>query len=89
MNLAPNSKITTFHMSKPTPYVADRQCAVPVGNILGGGSSINLMAYTRPADSDYDNWSIEGWTFQDLVPLFKKVKANLGCGLMIGGNLSC
>jgi alcohol oxidase len=71
--MAPDSKTATLYVSKSTPHVAGRNCAVTVGNILGGGSSINFMVYTRPAASDYDDWNTEGWTFQDLIPLFKKV----------------
>ena len=40
---------------------------------MGGGSSINAMMYTRASASDYDDWNMEGWSFRDLRPLFKKV----------------
>ena len=46
---------------------------VTCGNILGGGSSVNFMMYTRASASDYDAWNTEGWGFQDLLPLLKKV----------------
>jgi len=44
-----------------------------VGQVLGGGSSVNVLMYSRPAASDFDDWNTEGWTFKDLEPYFKKV----------------
>ena len=31
------------------------------------------MMYTRASASDYDDWNTEGWTFNDLKPLLRKV----------------
>ena len=42
------------------------------GGILGGGSSINFMAYYVPSAVDYDSWNTKGWTSKDLIPLARK-----------------
>jgi alcohol oxidase len=31
------------------------------------------MMYNRASASDYDDWNVEGWSFDDLKPLLKKV----------------
>lgn len=45
-----------------------------MGGILGGGSSINFMMYTRAQGVDFDSWKTRGWTAQDLLPLAKKLE---------------
>lgn len=44
-----------------------------VGNVLGGGTSINTMMYTRPPATDFDDWKTSGWSGEDMMPYFKKV----------------
>lgn len=73
-HLKPDSKTTHVYVSKPSSHVNDRSNVVVSGGLLGGGSSINFMMYTRGSASDYDDWNTEGWTFNDLKPLFLKVK---------------
>ena len=72
-NLLPGSTTVEATIAKPSDLVAGRSIVVPSGRVLGGGSSVNFMKYTRPSASDFDDWKMEGWTFQDLLPLFKKV----------------
>jgi alcohol oxidase len=45
-----------------------------MGGLLGGGSSINFMMYTRAQGVDFDNWKTRGWTAQDFLPLAKKLE---------------
>lgn len=47
---------------------------VPSGGVLGGGSSINLLTYSRAQKSDLDAWGAPGWTADELVPYMKKVR---------------
>ncbi|CAG0900801.1 unnamed protein product [Darwinula stevensoni] len=47
------------------------------GRMLGGSSSINGALYTRGNRKDYDNWAAmgnPGWSFNDLLPLFKRAE---------------
>jgi alcohol oxidase len=41
--------------------------------MLGGGSSINFMMYTRAQGVDFDDWETKGWSADDLLPLMKRV----------------
>ena len=72
--LNPAKKYAEFYVaSNPSAFIGDRKLVIPQAAVLGGGSSINLMMYTRGSETDYDDWEMQGWTFSDLCPLFKKV----------------
>ncbi|GAA4587953.1 FAD-dependent oxidoreductase [Planotetraspora phitsanulokensis] len=45
---------------------------LPRGRGLGGSSSINGMIFARGHRSSYDAWQLEGWSFDDLLPHFKR-----------------
>jgi alcohol oxidase len=45
-----------------------------MGGLLGGGSSINFMMYTRAQGVDFDSWKTKGWTAHDLLPLARKLE---------------
>lgn len=75
--LIPTSEATIFYKGEPEPQLANREVVVPSGGTLGGGSSINLMLYSRPQRHDYDEWKVPGWNTDDLIPFMKKVCANV------------
>ncbi len=48
---------------------------LPQGRVLGGGTSINGMVYTRGLPSDFDSWAAagaRGWDFESVLPLFRR-----------------
>jgi len=58
----------------PTPQLNHRKFNIALGHVLGGGSSINAMVWTRGMQRDYDRWArngATGWAFADVLPVFK------------------
>lgn len=67
-------------VSDPDPSLNGKPFHVPQGRVLGGGSSVNGMIYMRGQHKDYDDWAAVhgcgGWSFADVLPVFKKQEAN-------------
>src|ERR1700752_2693342 len=58
----------------PLPQLNNRKFNMALGHVLGGGSSINAMVWTRGMQRDYDGWANNGATggsFADVLPVFK------------------
>jgi 4-pyridoxate dehydrogenase len=61
--------------SEPEPHLNGRRIEAMRGKVLGGSSSINVMAYTRGNRGDYDRWAQKGalgWSYADVLPYFKR-----------------
>jgi choline dehydrogenase len=59
----------------PLPQLNNRNFNMALGHVLGGGSSINAMVWTRGMQRDFDGWAkngAQGWAFADVLPVFKK-----------------
>lgn len=66
-----------FYSSEPDPNLKNRTIFIPRGKTLGGSSSINGMVYIRGHRLDYDIWrqqGCEGWSYDDVLPYFKKLE---------------
>src|SRR6266850_3140672 len=59
----------------PLPQLNNRKFNMALGHVLGGGSSINAMVWTRGMQRDFDGWAkngAKGWAFADVLPVFRK-----------------
>ena len=66
------------YQSEPDPNLNGRRVEEMRGKVLGGSSSINVMAYTRGDRGDYDRWAqkgARGWSYADVLPYFKRVES--------------
>lgn len=67
------------YWTEPQPYLNNRKIYHPRGKVLGGSSSTNAMAYIRGQREDYEDWAAlgcEGWSYEDVLPFFKKSEHN-------------
>jgi choline dehydrogenase len=61
--------------TEPEAGLNGRAIAYPRGRVIGGCSAINGMIYMRGQAADYDGWrqlGLEGWGWDDVLPLFKR-----------------
>ena len=65
------------YQTEPEPNLNGRRIEAMRGKVLGGSSSINVMAYTRGNRGDYDRWAQKGalgWSYADVLPYFKRAE---------------
>ncbi len=72
--------LTWGYETAPSPQRDRHVMALPQARVLGGGSSINAMVFTRGNPRDYDEWaseeSCDGWAFEDVLPYFRRAEDN-------------
>jgi choline dehydrogenase-like flavoprotein len=68
----PNPRMM-YYRGESEPDIAGRKMSVAAGSILGGGSSVNMMTYSRGHRGDMNDWGAPGWSADDMVPYLKKV----------------
>ncbi len=79
--LIDNPAVNWCYSSEPDEGSGGRRIEVPRGRMLGGSSSINGMVFVRGQAQDYDHWAQlgnRGWSYQDVLPLFKKMESYEG-----------
>lgn len=64
----------------PTPRVVDGSLYYSLaGRIMGGGSSVNVMAAPRPMRHDLDTWAALGnpdWAYERALPVLKRMETD-------------
>jgi choline dehydrogenase len=58
----------------PVAHLNNRKFNMALGHVLGGGSSINAMVWTRGMERDYDAWErngAKGWGFKEVLATYK------------------
>lgn len=73
------SEVDWAFWTTPQKSIDNRKLFIPRGKTLGGSSATNAMAYVRGNKADYDEWAAlgnNGWTFDEVLPYFKKSEHN-------------
>ncbi|KAI1822582.1 GMC oxidoreductase [Xylaria intraflava] len=79
-NLMPGSKTAIVYEGEMSEELGGRPVPVHSGGTLGGGSSINIMVYSRGQRDDFDSWETPGWSTDELMPFIKKLETYHGIG---------
>lgn len=74
-------KDAQLYASEPEKFMNGRPNLVPQGHVIGGGSSVNAMIYTRGTAVDYNTWAQLGnrnWSYEKVLPVFCALEDNQG-----------
>lgn len=65
-------------MSEPSAHLNGRSVALSMGKVLGGGSSINVMAWARGHRSDWDHFAAEAgdqaWSYRSVLDIYRRIE---------------
>jgi len=66
-----------FH-AVPNPLLNGRRLPLSMGKVLGGGSSINAMAWSRGHKNDWDYFAGEagdpGWSYNSVLGIYRRIE---------------
>jgi choline dehydrogenase len=64
--------------AEPEPALDGRRAPLPMGKVLGGGSSINGSIWARGHRHDFDSWALEtgddGWCYASVLDLYRRIE---------------
>ncbi len=62
----------------PNPLLNGRRLPLSMGKVLGGGSSINVMVWSRGHSNDWDYFADEagdpGWSYQSVLGVYRRIE---------------
>lgn len=65
-------------VAEPSPYLNGRSLRLSMGKLLGGGSSINAMIWSRGHKNDWDYFSGEAqdpaWNYDSVLNIYRKIE---------------
>ena len=65
--------------TRPNPHLNGRSLLWSMGKLVGGGSSINAMIWSRGHQSDWDNLAAEtgdeDWSYEKILPIYRRIEA--------------
>jgi choline dehydrogenase len=64
--------------AQPNPHLNGRSIPMNMGKVLGGGSSINLMAWSRGHKNDWDYFASEAgdpaWNYESVLKIYRRIE---------------
>lgn len=65
-------------VAEPSAHINGRSVSLAMGKVLGGGSSINVMAWARGHRSDWDYYAAEAaddaWGYQSVLDIYRRIE---------------
>ena len=62
----------------PSPNVNGRALILPMGKVVGGGSSVNATVWSRGHKNDFDFWASEAgddaWNYQNVLKIYRRIE---------------
>ncbi|WP_137155618.1 GMC family oxidoreductase N-terminal domain-containing protein [Rhizobium sp. FKL33] len=66
------------YSATPSASVNGRSLILPMGKVIGGGSSINVMIWARGHKNDFDFWASEtgddAWNYRNVLEIYKRIE---------------
>jgi choline dehydrogenase len=64
--------------AEPNPHLNGRRLPMSMGKVLGGGSSINVMVWSRGHKNDWDYFAEEAgdpaWNYQSVLNIYRRIE---------------
>jgi choline dehydrogenase len=65
-------------VAQPNPHLKGRSMPLSMGKVLGGGSSINVMAWARGHKNDWDVFASESgdtaWNYESALTIYRRIE---------------
>ena len=65
-------------VAEPNPCLNGRAIPLPMGKVLGGGSSINVLAWARGHKHDWDFFASESgdtaWSYESVLEIYRRIE---------------
>ena len=65
-------------VDQPNPHLNGRSIPMSMGKVLGGGSSINVMAWSRGHKKDWDFFASEAgdkaWSYESVLNIYRRIE---------------
>jgi choline dehydrogenase len=65
--------------AEPSPALLGRRAALPMGKVLGGGSSINGLVWAHGHKNDFDSWAEltgdSGWNYAAVLEIYRRIES--------------
>jgi choline dehydrogenase len=64
--------------AQPNPHLNGRSIPMNMGKVLGGGSSINVMVWSRGHQNDWDYFASEAgdpaWSYESVLNMYRRIE---------------
>ena len=77
-NIFMNPEYYWVFNGEPEPQINNRKPLLPMGKVMGGGSSVNALVYARGHKADYDGWASaledDKWSYANVLDIYRRIE---------------